>query len=88
MECPGCHGEKEARLLIPIKAIPCPRCFGLGAVPEEQREWIKAGKKMREDRMKRGHTLREEAKRRKMDSVFLSSMERGMILPLPPETKK
>jgi hypothetical protein len=54
MECPGCHGEKEVRFLIPVKAIPCPRCFGLGAVPEEQREWIKDGKKMREDRIKRG----------------------------------
>lgn len=90
MKCPECHGAKDIQLICPPmpRKMPCPRCFGLGAVPDEQKEWIEVGKQMREDRLKRGHTLREESRRRKIDSLVLSNMERGIQLPIPPETKK
>ena len=90
MICPDCHGEKRVFAHVNrgvagsgFQWLDCLRCKGAGEVPDEQAEWIEAGRRMREDRMGRDMSLNEEAKRRGMRAVELSQMERGVRAPLP-----
>jgi hypothetical protein len=81
MKCPSCHGAKQFLVICNGSFIPCFRCKASGRVPDIQKKWIVRGRKIRNDRVKRGVTLREEAKRRKLDVLALSEMERGVIDP-------
>jgi len=86
--CPDCKGSKQLSGfgcpgLKPI-TIPCITCRGTGEVPEEMTlAWMPLGKKMKENRRARGMSLREEAKRRRMQPSVLSEMERGVCSPIP-----
>jgi hypothetical protein len=93
MICPDCKGEgKEIAshvsysdgrcgFNVPLK---CLRCDGSGAVDDSTPEWIEAGRRMRDARVnaKPYRNLSTEAKRRGMDVVTLSRMERGVIEPI------
>lgn len=93
MTCPDCKGEKitiadHVRYADGTSGygvtMPCLRCKGAGEVDDRTPEWIVAGNAMRDARVNRGYrTLRDEAKRRGMDVVTLSKMERGVIEPVP-----
>ena len=95
MICPSCKGEKTVMGLFPVWAdnvpqkdrklyvyIPCPDCNKTGKVDDRYPEWLKIGKEMAEDRRKRRLTIFKEAKRRNIDSIILSKMERGFIEPI------
>ena len=88
MTCPSCVGQKTNRVLANFGAegcrevdMPCTQCGGVGKVPSEMTDWIKAGEKMRRDRLSRHIGQREEAQRRGMDVVTYSRMEWGKIEP-------
>jgi hypothetical protein len=92
MQCPRCNGSKTIVAAHVSYAngshgygvpFPCDQCAGSGEVPDEMAEWIQAGSAMREERLQRRVTLREEAKRRGMNPVELSRMEFGKIKPVP-----
>lgn len=86
MICPDCKGEKHVFAHInrggPERSgfewIDCTRCKGAGAVRDEQGEWIVLGRRFRQDRIARGLSLQEEAKRLGIPVVQLSEMERGV----------
>lgn len=92
MKCPDCDkGQQLAmfpRYAPEFKGrrrnaivVTCSRCGGSGQVDEDTIEWILKGKKLREDRLSRGMTLRSEAKRLGISPSQLSRMERGVERP-------
>lgn len=91
MECPECKGKKEIVGLFairsdgsgcdPCRMFPCHRCKGAGSVPDEMAEWMEAGKRLKEDRLARNMTLRQEAEARELRVSELSDMERGRVDP-------
>ena len=88
MKCPTCKGDRQLFGIAcggkagcrPIET-KCFTCSGSGEITEQQAGWIRAGKALREDRRKRGLTLRDEAKRRGISAVELSQMECGVKEP-------
>lgn len=84
MICPGCEGAKQVFAHVnygdggEYKWINCFRCKGSGEVPDEQAEWIVAGKLLRAKRVGDGRTLKEEAERLGMTASELSAVEHGM----------
>lgn len=87
MKCPTCSGTGKIRGFgcpgfVPIE-IDCVACTGTGTRPDEQAQWIEEGKAMKENRIARNLSLREEAARRKMNPAELSEMERGLRKPVP-----
>lgn len=87
MQCPTCHGDK---FIIGIFSIPynkwpiemeCIRCNGTGEVPIIMKEWIKEGSKLREERIKKGITLRQRAEFLRLEPSKLCAMEQGRIDP-------
>lgn len=93
MQCPVCKGAKIMTAAHVSYAdgshgygvdFPCDQCGGVGEVPDEMLEWIRIGREMRQARVGGEYrNLRGEAKRRGMDVVTLSRMERGVIKPVP-----
>lgn len=89
MICPDCKGEKRVFAHVNrgdggssgFEWINCLRCKGAGEVPDEQAVWMLEGVKLRTERMARGLSLREEAKRLGISPVELSAIERGMRAP-------
>lgn len=84
--CPNCKGEGVIRGFgcpgfRPVE-IPCLVCKGEKVVGQEVLEWRRVGEEMRQERIARGVTLREEAKRRGMSAVDLSGMEHGAVKPV------
>lgn len=93
MKCPECSGTGRTIAAHVSYAdgssgygveFPCLRCGGKTEVPDQAAEWIKRGRVMR-DRRVHGvpyRNLCDEAKRRCIDVVTLSRMERGAIEPV------
>lgn len=79
--CPQCNGFGEiVAFPRPIK-ITCELCRGSGKVSDKKILWVKQGKILRGRRMAMGITLREAARRHKVDVGNLSRMERGVVKP-------
>lgn len=95
MICPDCGGDRQtianhvsyangsSGFNVPFK---CSRCKGTGECPDEMAQWIEEGRRMRYQRVNGGNyrNLGQEAKRRGISVVELSSMERGQIKPIWP----
>lgn len=90
MKCPDCENgftiASHVRYADGTGAfgvqMECDRCQGTGFAPDEMAAWIAKGREMRDRRVNIDRrTLREEAKRRGVDVVTLSKMERGVIEP-------
>jgi hypothetical protein len=83
MTCPHCNGEKRGAGFVMrksgcgIEAIECSTCGGSGAVTAERLAQVEAGQRLREDRIGRGASLRQEAARLGIEPVELSRRERG-----------
>ena len=85
--CPGCGGLKEHRGIgcgpsgCKVMSIPCSDCKGVGEMAAADAEALLAGRErgrmLREDRIRRGLSLREESRRLGISPVQLSDMERG-----------
>jgi hypothetical protein len=85
--CPECKGAGETTGMgcpgfRPVK-IPCFLCKGEKQISEERLQWIATGEAMRQDRRKRGVSLREEAKRLGIGPSDLTDMEFGVKKPIP-----
>ena len=92
MNCPTCGGSGTTLAFFvvrssgscsadgrcdPCRSLQCYRCAGAGTVPDEMREWIAAGERLKEDRRRRNMTLRQEAAMRRMPASVLAAMEAG-----------
>lgn len=93
MICPECKGKKKIAVIPKvvkgrvIMAIDCYRCKNTGEVPDIQAEWITKGKVLREDRIKRGNSIKKESLLTHIDVFDLHQAEYGLIdpdtLPIP-----
>ena len=87
MKCPECAGRGEIMAIAcgrkgPVGlSLECELCEKTGKISKTKAAWRAAGRKMRDERIGRGVVLRNEAKRRGMDPVVLSKMERGILKP-------
>lgn len=80
--CPHCKGAKVLHGFAcpgfrPVE-LQCFRCLGNGQVPDSDLEAYEKGQQMRDDRLKRDMSLREEAARLHISPVELSHMEQGL----------
>ncbi len=89
--CPFCGGSKTIEAMFVVhsngtetlfEALPCPSCDATGRIDAHFHQWEKIGRKMREDRIKREKTLRDEARERKINVCNLSRMECGLMKPV------
>jgi len=79
--CPDCAGEKVIRAVAcpgfrPI-VLTCEACKGTGSVDDAFLARRADGERLRMERIARGLSLREEAKRLGISPVLLSDRERG-----------
>lgn len=90
MVCPDCdgNGKCDAFFLrmsngscVPHRRIKCLRCKGECTVPDEMKEWIEAGKRLKQDRLSRGMGLRQESERLGCKASDLSARELGKVKP-------
>ena len=84
MICPNCSGSKTIPALLHHSdgsgnwgCIQCSVCQGKGVITPEGLERLKQGNSMRLDRIGRGLSLREEAKRLGISPIVLSHREQG-----------
>lgn len=90
-ECPVCKGEGMTIGLFPLYAdhvppekrkpvieLTCDLCEGKGQIATQTFHLWNQGRAMREDRLKRGMSLRNEAKRLGILPSVLSARERGI----------
>ena len=77
--CPACNGEKVIHAAFHDVEIPCNQCKGTGEVPEEMIAWIERGMEIRDERLSRKVTLRDEAKRLDVGVMTISAIERGLV---------
>lgn len=56
-------------------------------MPDDTPAWIEAGRRLKEDRLSRGKTLRQEAEARGLRPSELSRMERGIQRPVSGEPR-
>ncbi len=83
LKCPACGGRKTTIALVDgptrrgLLEIDCSTCEGVGSITIEHRDRIEAGRKRREERIARGVSLREEARRLGILPSDLSAMESG-----------
>lgn len=84
--CPHCNGERKVFAFLnngpdyrthTSMWIDCRTCLGKGVITREHADRIVAGSSMREQRVQRGESLREAAKRLGISAVELSAIERG-----------
>ena len=61
-----------------ISELPCEMCDSTGSLTPERQAAIQRGAAVRDDRLARNMTLREEAKRLDINAVKLSKRERGL----------
>lgn len=71
MTCPDCEGLGQHGSLY------CQRCSGTGEVSQQVLDRIKVGEMLRDDRVRRGVRLRDEAKAVGMTPRQLSDLENG-----------
>jgi hypothetical protein len=84
MRCPDCSGLKKRKVLLNFADKPCEwreldcfTCNGTGEITEEHQRKIEIGKAMRRDRLNRGLSQSDEAKRRGMTGIAYSKLEHG-----------
>ena len=85
--CPHCRGKKTVTSFTTClrpgqsgrREETCPDCEGAGTVTKEYLERKAAGEAMREDRLLRGASLREDSKRLGKTVRELSDLEHGRI---------
>ena len=81
--CPFCEGlgwtnsHVYGRGISGWKQLVCQACGGRGEVDEPTRARMERGKLMREDRVRRGVTLKQEADRLGISAAALSKREWG-----------
>ena len=85
MTCPICKGKKESfgigcgsQGCKPMR-MRCFQCKGTGEITKEMMKWIETGKEIREARLKRDISSREEAKRLNMLPSAYSDIESGRV---------
>ena len=87
--CPSCKGEGSIRGLVnrggncSWETISCFQCHGSKEVPNIDPEFVRVGKALRADRLKRYASQREEAKRLGIDVTLIGKMELGLVDPDP-----
>ncbi|MBI4815216.1 MAG: helix-turn-helix transcriptional regulator [Deltaproteobacteria bacterium] len=83
MKCPSCtDGLSVAILCGPgctLAAVRCQDCDGTGAIAESALARKAEGEKLRQDRINRGKSLREEAQDLGITATELSRRERGRV---------
>lgn len=81
--CPDCDIDGRV-YLIGSGPQPCRRCHGTTEITEQEADWIRRGKAMRDRRVNGTpyRKLHDEAKRRGLDAVTVSQMESGRIEPV------
>lgn len=85
LKCGSCDGSGKSFAHINstdpaqhgFQWINCMTCGGAGTISEAHAERIAKGRQMRDDRVKRGLSLREEADRLGISVVELSAIEWG-----------
>ena len=89
LPCPDCTGKgflmSLGNRLVKgsyLATVPCSRCHGDGYISVEHHEWIQQGRSLRESRVSRGLSQRQEANRRGLKLRTYSLMEQGLISPL------
>ena len=91
--CPDCNGAKKKQALVnhgeeagcAFEVVDCWTCAGLGTITGQRVEWMQRGNAMRADRLARGETMVEAAKRLGIHWRDINEMEHGRIEPLPIE---
>lgn len=81
MKCPNCKLGRMYPAIphenFPESGLQCDVCHGSGILPEYFNYLPKLGKIIKDDRIRRNMTLRDEAHRLHVDARRLSCMERG-----------
>jgi hypothetical protein len=97
--CRQCDGHGQFLAFVTRKGghcgmehVPCSPCGGSGKLSAEDVTRIEEGRRRRDDRVARGLSLREEARRLGISAVQLSDLERGRrvgtgLEPSPKEAK-
>lgn len=80
--CTMCRGTGKTFYLCANDFIPCSDCKGAGKREPRPAEWLDRGNKLRANRIIRGASLCEEAKRLGISAADLSAMERGRMEPI------
>jgi hypothetical protein len=102
MKCPVCDGAKSLRpihvkqtvgrgIRVHGNAITCPRCEGVGELPDQMAAWIRDGERLRSQREEAMIGLREAADMMAMKASELSAIESGRVDPatfVPPDTMR
>jgi hypothetical protein len=78
-ECADCHGSGSVEAIacpgyIRI-TLPCPTCAATGEMTSERAVALADAERLRQDRLRRGLTLRQEAARLGMKPSALSRLE-------------
>lgn len=81
IKCPSCDGIGELYSGFNAIIFRCDRCDGAGECPSVMEGWILHGKTLKNNRIARRVTLKDEAARLNIDVGILSKMERGIINP-------
>ena len=85
VECPCCMGDGYGPAFVSRTdgdcgfepALRCSRCKGDGKVPAEMVGWIADGRRLRDERVASGKSLRERAHELRISVVHLSDIEMG-----------
>lgn len=90
--CPSCSGRRTVTAMVDgyrdgkrfgeMRELACLTCGGKGSITTFHAEQIAEGKRRRDDRVARGMSLREEAKRLGIDPSELNDIEHGRGLNL------
>lgn len=79
--CPDCHGTGKILVAFKMIDLVCDRCGGSGKCPAIMLEWMEKGRVLRQERLSRRVSLREESLEKGMDVMILSHAERGITNP-------
>lgn len=85
MTCPACHGSRVTRVVACSTTgcrehdEVCRTCEGTGEMPADLAAQLQEGERRRQDRIARGLSLREEARRLEISATDLSDMEHGRM---------